>query len=447
MRAATCDAGAVPGRRDPRRVRGPAEAVAAERHVLGTRGALRLAQQQPAVLLVAEAHRAKLEMPHRIGQRHGVWRLFDVHRQIEHLEYPLEAHQRLRHHVHHSFESPEQLIPYLPKFYQEHLYDQGLTFGGGGYPNTPLRKTRNDIKDPDLKRRDFNFTLEFTQRELLDPWNIDVALLTGSPSDIYGAAGLPDPDYGAALCRAFNDYTIEHWLERDQRVVQAILVAPTDPAQAVAEINRLAGRKDTVAVHVPLNTAKPFGNRCYHPIWEACAEHGLPVVSHIGGGGPTGNTTTPVGFPTYYMETRMARPAAASAQAASLICEGVFEKFPTLKFAFIEVQQLWAVSVMWHMDFDWKAIRDQTPWLKRLPSEYFRDHIRVGTQPMHEPARPEQVQQMLDMLHADETLIFCSDFPHFDQNDPVTVLPGISDRMRRRIFADNALEMLRMPAA
>ena len=82
-------------------------------------------------------------------------------------------------------------------------------------------------------------------------------------------------------------------------------------------------------MHVPLNTAKPFGNRCYHPIWEACAEHGLPVVSHIGGGGPTGNTTTPVGFPTYYMETRMARPAAASAQAASLICEGVFEKFPT----------------------------------------------------------------------------------------------------------------------
>ena len=349
--------------------------------------------------------------------------------------------------VHHSFESAEQLLPYLSKFYQEHLHDQGLTIGGGGYPNTPLRKTRNDLKSPELRRRDFNFTLEFTQRELLDPWNIDVALLTGTPGDIYGAAGLPDPDYGAALCRAFNDYTVEHWLERDERVVHAILVAPTDPLQAVAEINRLAGRRDTVAVHVPLNTARPFGNRFHDPIWEACAEHGLPVVSHIGGSGPTGNTMTPVGYPTYYMETRMARPAAASAQAASLICEGVFEKFPTLQFAFIEVQQLWAVSVMWHMDFDWRAIRDQTPWLKRLPSEYFREHIRVGTQPMHEPARPEQLQWMLDMLHADETLIFCSDFPHFDQNDPVTVLPGISDHMRRRIFSDNALEMLRMPEA
>ena len=29
--------------------------------------------------------------------------------------------------VHHSFESPDQLLPYLSRFYQEHLYDQGLT--------------------------------------------------------------------------------------------------------------------------------------------------------------------------------------------------------------------------------------------------------------------------------------------------------------------------------
>jgi predicted TIM-barrel fold metal-dependent hydrolase len=357
--------------------------------------------------------------------------------------------------VHHNFRDPRQLLPHLSKFYQEHLLDQGLHLGT--YANVPIRRVRTDLKGRIPKNdfaeeefsggdpRDFNFKLEFLQEEHLDRWNIDVAVLTGPPP-FYGYVGLPDPDWAAALCRAFNDWTIEHWLERDERVVNAILVSPSDPTQAAEEIDRLGDRADTAAVMVPLGTSMPYGNRFYHPIWEACERHGLPAISHVGGGGGATRTTpTPVGYPTYYMETRMARPAAASAQAASLICEGVFEKFPTLKFAFIEVQQLWAVSVMWHMDFDWKAIRDQTPWLKRLPSEYFRDHIRVGTQPMHEPARPEQVQQMLDMLHADETLIFCSDFPHFDQNDPVTVLPGISDRMRRRIFADNALEMLRMP--
>ena len=79
------------------------------------------------------------------------------------------------------FMTPEQLLPYLPKFYQEHLLDQGLHLPGSGYANTPYRRTRPDIKDPALKERDFNFSLEFTQKELLDRWNIDFALLTGPP--------------------------------------------------------------------------------------------------------------------------------------------------------------------------------------------------------------------------------------------------------------------------
>ena len=38
--------------------------------------------------------------------------------------------------------------------------------------------------------------LEFTQKELLDRWNIDFALLTGPPT-FYTYAGLPDPDWAA----------------------------------------------------------------------------------------------------------------------------------------------------------------------------------------------------------------------------------------------------------
>ena len=114
-------------------------------------------------------------------------------------------------------------------------------------------------------------------------------------------------------------WTIEHWLDKDPRVVNAILVAPNDPALAVKEIHRLAHRKDTVAV-MPMQTPQLFGKRMYHPIWEACAEHDLPVVSHIGGLSP-GSTPTPVGFPSYYMESRMTRPSVASAQAASPIAK------------------------------------------------------------------------------------------------------------------------------
>ena len=48
------------------------------------------------------------------------------------------------------------------------------------------------------------------------------------------------------------------------------------------------------------------------------------------------------------------------------------------------------------------------------------------------------------MLHADETLIYCSDFPHFDWNDPQTLFPKLPDDTHQSIFVDNAMDLLRI---
>jgi predicted TIM-barrel fold metal-dependent hydrolase len=76
-----------------------------------------------------------------------------------------------------------------------------------------------------------------------------------------------------------------------------------------------------------------------------------------------------------------------------------------------------------------------------LPSEYFREHIRVGSQPMLEPESNGQFWMMLDALHADETLVFSSDWPHFDWDDPATTFPKLPERLHRRVFAENAREL------
>ena len=348
--------------------------------------------------------------------------------------------------VHHNLTSAEDLLPYLPRVHQESLHDQGLSLPAAGYFNIPFRACRPDLSegnDEDVyDRRDRCSTYEFLRDKHLDVWNIDIALLTGPPA-FYSVCVMPEINYAAALCRAMNEYTLDKWISQDERLRMCLQVSPSDPGQAVQEIDRLGDKPEVVAVIVPCGAQMPYGNPFYHPIWEACERHRLAVVVHPGAaGGGISAPPSAAGYPTYYMEERMSRPCQASAHAASFICHGVFEKFPALKVAFVEVQQYWAVGLMWHMDADWKMIRDQTPWLKKLPSEYFRQHIRVGSQPIHEPERSEQLLEMLDALHAEETLIYCSDFPHYDWDDPQTVFPRLPDDLHQRIFVDNARELL-----
>ena len=57
--------------------------------------------------------------------------------------------------VHHNFREPEELLPYLPKFYQDHLRDQGLHLPGSGYANIPYRRTRPRSQRPATQRARF----------------------------------------------------------------------------------------------------------------------------------------------------------------------------------------------------------------------------------------------------------------------------------------------------
>ncbi len=347
--------------------------------------------------------------------------------------------------VHQIITSPEDLHPYLPQIYKQQLREQGLRIPGSGYFNVPQDAGRTDLAancDADKhSNHKMGSAYEQLRDEHLDLWHVDYALLTGA--SMYGASVIPDPDFAAAMCRAFNDWTLEQWIARDERLLMAMAISTSDPRLAVQEIERIGADKRVRAIMLPTGTRLPYGNRFYHPIWEACERHGLVVGIHPGNeGAGLAGPPTGVGYPTYYIETRMARPQMAMAHAVSFIAEGVFEKFPRLKVLFDECDQFWAVGLMWHMDADWKSLRDQTPWLKRLPSEYFREHIRVGSQPMLEAANNAQFLCMLEALHAEETLVYSSDWPHWDWDDPATTFPKLPEHLHQRVFAANAREML-----
>lgn len=145
--------------------------------------------------------------------------------------------------------------------------------------------------------------------------------------------------------------------------------------------------------------------------------------------------------PSYYIEYRMLLSQIHQANVTSLVAHGVFEAFPELRVVIIEGGFTWVADLMWKFDREWIGLRDEIPWVKRAPSEYIRAFIRFTTQPLPEPHRKEDLERVLEMGYAEETLLFSSDYPHWDFDDPRRALAQIPDRMKQRILFENAKEL------
>ena len=78
------------------------------------------------------------------------------------------------------------------------------------------------------------------------------------------------------------------------------------------------------------------------------------------------------------------------------------------------------------------------PHLKRLPSEYMRSNVWFTTQPMEEPEPREQLADAIEWMGWDRVL-FATDYPHWDFDDPAHALPIEDDRNTAPpVFLENA---------
>lgn len=285
----------------------------------------------------------------------------------------------------------------------------------------------------------------YTARALLDKYGITYGLLTNYTGPI---AGMPDPDYQAAVCRAMNDYTIDHWLPADDRYVLGLQTPTTDPQLGAREIERLAGHPRVRAACIAASAHRiPLGNRYYWPIYEAAERHDLAIHLHPSTTSVIASASTlPSGMATNYLQSHVAHPLFYMGDMISLIFEGVFERFPRLRVAFVEGGVSWLPHLMWRMDKEFKALRQQAPFLKRLPSEYVRSNIRMVTQPIEEPKKIEHLVQIFNMIDADTTVMWSSDYPHFDFDEPSVLPKQLGESTIRRILYDNAAECFGLPA-
>jgi predicted TIM-barrel fold metal-dependent hydrolase len=128
-----------------------------------------------------------------------------------------------------------------------------------------------------------------------------------------------------------------------------------------------------------------------------------------------------------------------------MVFEGLFERYPMLKVIFVEGGYVWLPTFLWHLDADWKALGSEVPWVKRAPSEYVFEHCRFTTQPMESPEPQRRLLTVFEWAKAEQTLCFASDYPHFDYDSPELSLPPMPEKLRQRIFTENARELFNLP--
>jgi predicted TIM-barrel fold metal-dependent hydrolase len=284
---------------------------------------------------------------------------------------------------------------------------------------------------------------QFMRNHLLDAHGVDAAILNCLQTGAL-AATLAGPDESVVLTSAFNDHFIETWLPLDPRLKFAMSVPVQDPQQAAREIRRIGRHPQICAVSLPpINIL--LGNRYYWPIYKAAQELSLPILTHVTGTDSiyVGAPMSAGGIPESYCERYVTLSQPAESNVNSLVFSGTLERYPGVKFIFVEYGFSWLLGLMWRMDKTWRSLRHEVPWVKKSPIEYVHDRMRFTTQPIDEPPNPRDLEKMIELLGYDN-LCFSTDYPHWDNDMPGQTLRGLAPDRRKKIFFENALEALRM---
>jgi predicted TIM-barrel fold metal-dependent hydrolase len=335
----------------------------------------------------------------------------------------------------------ERMQEFLPEPWRTRLASGNRTSGALGYWN-PGGVNRGDAVLPDGTRIEND--PRALARYLLDEYSIDYGILNPGNSLHFGLS--PEADYAAALISAVNDIMVQDWLPADPRYRTSLVVYPNDPELAVREIHRLGDHPGVVQVLMPSAARIPYGQRFYHPIYAAAVEYDLPIAIHPGTEG-VGISGAPmaVGYPSSYLEWHTDLVQSYIGHLVSMVTEGVFIKFPTLKFVLIEGGVSWLPPILWRFDKNWKALRMTAPWLNRPPSEIIHDHVLLTTQPIEEPDEPAHLEAILGMFDAARMLMFSTDYPHWDGDTPDFAAKLLPKAIRSQVMGENACALYKLP--
>jgi predicted TIM-barrel fold metal-dependent hydrolase len=275
---------------------------------------------------------------------------------------------------------------------------------------------------------------------------VDVMVIYGPEYDPW-VEGI-DPEIQAAMCRAYNRWGQEMRETSGGRVMVSAPIPLNDITRAVEEIQYAYDHLDARCFWARPNqfNHRNLGHRYYDPIWELLQDLDCAFATHEfqGLNAPTSGSDRYTTFTEWHV---VVHPMEAQHAVVSMICNGVYERFPKLRCAYMEAGCGWLPSWLHRIDEHLELAGDyEFPELSMTATEYFKRNCWISSE-----CEDKFVADVIRWM-GDDHIVYETDFPHPDSKYPhatdhlLALEPDlITNDSKRKIMWDNALDLYRFP--
>jgi predicted TIM-barrel fold metal-dependent hydrolase len=278
-------------------------------------------------------------------------------------------------------------------------------------------------------------------RGFMDYTRIERAVLFPTRALSYG--NIVDPDWAIFVARAYNNWLYETYMQVDARFQGLGLLPMQEPGAAVEELRRIVKDLGMRGGMLPSNGLKgTLGSKEYWPVFSEAERLGCCLAIHGGAHGRMGlDYLNP-----YAGVHALGHPFGQMIQFSSIVLNGIFDKFPKVRVAFLEGGVAWFLLCLERLDRSYATHipydpRSENVQLKEgeAVSDYIRAKVKAGN--IFIGCEGEEP----DLAHAvrtvgEEPWVFSSDYPH--EVSPASCKHEIEEVLESEELAESAKEAI-----
>jgi len=249
------------------------------------------------------------------------------------------------------------------------------------------------------------------QKFLLDA-GIDWTVLYPTSALSYGK--IVSLDYAAVVCRAYNDWVYKTYVSVDKRFKGIAIIPLQDPAEAAKELRRAVTELGFVGAMLPSNgLALPLGSKFFYPIYEEANRLGCTLSVHGGCHDRFGMDHMNMYVPVH----ALGHPWGLTFNCANILYNGIFERFPKVRIAFLEGGIAWILLLLERLHASHETHFQHVPPGEfgiregQDPAKYIKDLVKAERFYMGIETEELTMPFALKVI-GNKAFLYSSDFPH-----------------------------------